>query len=205
MNLKNYVMETIEEVAPIVEEKSGLECDLQNTRVKLTNNILEPFIFSLEELDPRDFLIWYYQLKGSFNNNKNKLNFPKKQILKPGFKKIMGHELMHNAQHNSFPQLSKKKLDFNEYRAYKMLLEGDARLIEENFPEEYEMNKVPKMAMKFIGEDHYKTFLRTNRDEIHDKGKRILKQKFNGNRAEINKLYTAPVGELIRIFELNDF
>jgi len=206
---KKYIIETINEVLPKVKEISQLEFTLTNPNIILTNNILNSFIFSFMDLDPRNFLIYYYHMKGGFAPFENKFYFPKKSVQEDEFKETLAHEIMHFGQYSCFPFLreiltpDKQIFMDDESKAYNILLEGDACLIQERFKTKSKKIKIPTLAMKMIGNEHYKRFLQEKVGQVYTKGRKILKDKFKDNRGDINELYHAPAKDLIKIFEIN--
>jgi hypothetical protein len=121
------------------------------------------------------------------------LHFKEKYFMtKPFFKALVGHEVMHQAQYNTFTDLIKReselyKTNINpEESPLRKLIEGDACFIERKIIKKY---SIPFWLISSV-ESSSDYSLWAN----------ILQKKFNGNRKDINELYTAPVEELVKIF-----
>jgi len=147
---KEYVKKCIEEVAPLVEEISGLECDLTD---------LNLIILPKNELKSITPGVASYRSKNNFSIGNRSLGNEEFTKL------ILGHELVHNAQDNSFPGFSDLRKSF---------------II--NFL------RIPLIPNHWLMPQDYLSWAET------------LRKKFNGNRKDINELYTAPIEELVKIF-----
>ena len=176
---EDYVRKTIEEVAPLVEEESGLKCDVKDFKLKF-KLISSPL--------------------ASYNIKNHELRFSKYISCNGNcFYLILGHELMHHSQYHTFKDLQKREKEFISSKGLKdkliwsnpfnSLIEGDATLVEMNLQEKYFKNAK-------AGEIR-------NLSYLYWRG--MLCEKFNDgkDRKGINELYTAPVGELIKIFGEN--
>ena len=120
---------------------------------------------------------------------------------------MISHEVMHNAQFEIFPYLItltsnlKKALKTNpndenlkkEKKSLDYLIEGDARLVENNLSKRYFSIQGDYFAK-------LKSIFGEEKDSVYTAGERILRDKFKGNRKDINELYTAPIEELVKIF-----
>jgi hypothetical protein len=187
---EDYARKTIEEVAPLVEKLSGLRCNLKDYKIELKKEL------------PKDKLMEYNSEPKSFVliNNFNDGN-------QDWFKVSIGHELMHNAQFSSFPELITKEKNMLEYKViyslldrgienpFKKLIEGDAKCIEKKLNKEYfRCSKLNLFGIPLIPTINIQ-------NSIYDEWGDILNKKFNGNREEINKLYSfSCIEELIDIF-----
>ena len=184
---KEYVKKCIEEVAPLVEEISGLECDLTD---------LNLIILPKNELKSITPGVASYRSKNNFSIGNRSLGNEEFTKL------ILGHELVHNAQDNSFPGFSDLRKSFiklwrKNHSTVSPLIrleEGDATLIEQELSNKYfkyaKINflKIPLIPSNWLMPQDYLSWAET------------LRKKFNGNRRDINELYTAPIEELVKIF-----
>jgi hypothetical protein len=193
---ENYVRKTIEEVAPLVEKISGLECDF--------------YEYKINQKDIPLGVIMNYDSKAKEFGLRKKFGEGNEDF----FKICIGHELVHNAQYSKFPDLIEKlkegfyyqlnnlilgDSESNLFRAerknpVRKLIEGDASLIERElnikyFPKakRHTFFGIVKSPLK-SGSKSYKHWANT------------LQKKFNGNRDKINQLYKAPIEELDKIF-----
>ena len=184
---KEYVKKCIEEVAPLVEEISGLECDLTD---------LNLIILPKNELKCITPGVASYRSKNNFLIGNRSLGNEEFTKL------ILGHELVHNAQDNSFPWFSDLRESFiklwrKNHSTVSPLIrleEGDATLIEQELSNKYfkyaKINflKIPLIPSNWLMPQDYLSWAET------------LRKKFDGNRRDINELYTAPIEELVKIF-----
>ena len=184
---KEYVKKCIEEVAPLVEEISGLECDLTD---------LNLIILPKNELKSITPGVASYRSKNNFLIGNRSLGNEEFTKL------ILGHELVHNAQDNSFPGFSDLRKSFiklwkenhSTVSPFTKLGEGDATLIEQGLSNKYFKNakinflRIPLIPNHWLMPQDYLSWAET------------LRKKFNGNRKDINELYTAPIEELVKIF-----
>lgn len=191
---KTLVEDCIDEVLPKIENETQLKCNTNNLTVSLFNfkdydeekgkikNYASYFLYVAEYDDKTNNI----KIKESFLGNTDYL------------KTIVGHELMHNAQHNNFPNLYKKPQNELNY-----LFEGDATLIENNLAEKYYPNW--KAQGDFLILPLEKLFF-PNEEDYYRVGEEILRKKFNNgkNRKGINKLYKKSVEDILGIFELNN-
>ncbi|MCR4327698.1 MAG: hypothetical protein NUV46_03905 [Nanoarchaeota archaeon] len=182
---EDYARKTIEEVAPLVEEFSGLETDLDFPDVTVHKKFAEDF---------KDAEAYYVP-------NLDIFHFLEKYKLKTKniFKSLAGHETMHHAQYNSFKNLIKREIyfynlhpidnskNFATESPLRRLIEGDATLIQRLI-----YKKLPKSKLEMLIPNLY--------DPCYFLWSNILKKKFNANRKDINELYTAPFEELDKIF-----
>lgn len=189
------VEDCIDEVLPKVEEESELKCDIIGLKISLFNFkdydeeknkiknyaryfINEFFYYPSKELKIKEFLL------GNMD------------YLKIG----IGHELMHNAQHNNFPTLFNKSYKIQDLD---YLIEGDATLIENFLTEKYYPNPKSKGAL-FV--DVLDRLFFSNEEDYYGVGERILKEKFNNgkNRKGINRLYKKSIKDILKIFEIEN-
>ncbi|MCR4327397.1 MAG: hypothetical protein NUV46_02350 [Nanoarchaeota archaeon] len=203
---KKLVWNFLHEIKPLVEENSELKCDLEKTKLKLTHNVILPMF--LGEGSIKNALIYHYHLDGGYIFCFDQLRVVNRKFEEKELKGLLAHELMHNAQFYSFPKLYENiKCDPNfggvsgKNSPLEILMEGDANLIGNEFGEG-KAPKIPKIILKFIGEDYYQKFSDKNYTDIYEKGEKILREKFNNgkDRKSINELYTAPIEELEKIF-----
>ena len=188
---KSYVKNCIEEVVPLVEEESKLKCNLKNFGVILLSKS------RLEE---------YTKIEDSFGGYVTGTNlfllFNEPIGNEEATKLVLGHEVTHHAQDNSFPNFydgvsvleKQRKIKHDRLSPLMKLIEGDATFIERKLKEKYF-----KHAMMSIGESPmapYEFF----QDLDYLSWAETLRKKFNGNRRDINELYTAPIEELVKIF-----
>jgi len=186
---EDYVKAIIEEVAPLVEKLSLLECDLIGSKIEFSYTM------------PKQTTMRYSPLTKSFILNKDFSNGNKEY-----FKLIIGHELMHNAQYCCFPNLVLKEWELPEYEiAYalynkeignpiKKLTEGDAINIQKKLNKEYFKNA------EYNTKDGSFASVQNLKFKVYSEWGNILNEKFNGDREKINKLYTLSIDELISIF-----
>jgi hypothetical protein len=187
---EDYARKTIEEVAPLIEELSELKCDLRNYKVELEKDL------------PKNLLMAYNPKSESFilRHNFNTGN-------QDWFKVAIGHEIMHNAQYSSFPELMIKEDNLVWYQVkydllnreignpLKKLVEGDARHIERILNKKYFKNS----KLTFFGIPLIPT--QNIHNSIYDEWEDILNKRFKGNREEIKKIYDfSCLEELIDIF-----
>jgi hypothetical protein len=175
---EKYVRRVIKEVLPLVEELSGLEGDRKYRGIQIYKNIPEEILIASYTYPKKIF---------NFNERISRIN-------KHEFKTIIGHEIMHNVQLNNFPRIwfETNKIENlkNNYSISKRrenplrkLMEGDATLIQRNLKEKYFVKSQEKIS-----------------SEEYSEWEKILRDKFNGNRKDINELYNAPIEELAKIF-----
>lgn len=188
---EDYARKVIEEVAPLVEEESQLKTDLKECEIVMFKN---------HPLDnPSRRII------GEYSPFDNSFLFPNKfRGNGEAFKMITSHELTHNAQFSTFPKLLETDLYYTKYFGVnkisptKKLIEGDAMLVERNIGKKYFKNAkgtlwgIPLIPIKILEVDKFSPCAN------------ILEKKFNGNRKDINELYTAPIEELVKIFGGNE-
>jgi hypothetical protein len=201
---KDYAKNAIEEVIPLVEKTSGLKCNLNNYKINLVKTL------------PKSFLMGYSHKDKSFLLGKNFDDGDQ-----DWFKVNLGHEIMHNAQYFTYPELidiypkmekSLTKLGLLKKTLIKKLMEGDATLIEKELNKKYFTNA--KLDNKSFTKKELET-LKNTKITLYDialnrikdsEFKRycewgeLLYKKFNGNREEINKLYNCSLDKLIDIF-----
>jgi len=184
---KEYITNCIEEVAPLVEEISGLECDLTDL-----NLIILPKN-KLKKITPG---VASYRSKNNFAIGNRFLGNEEFTKL------LLGHELVHSAQDNSFPEFCNTlevvnriwKENHSTVSSLTKLIEGDASLIEQELSDKYFKNakmnllRFPLIPSSWVIPSDYFSWEET------------LRKKFNGNRRDINELYTAPIEELVKIF-----
>lgn len=201
---KKYLLSLVHEFKPKVEKISGLKFNLNNIYIGLTRNIFWPIIFSGGSI--KKWLIYYYHLGGIYHPFFKVLSIPRDIIRKKYFKRLLIHELMHACQYSSFPNLHKKEMGYdakfpeNSFNPYTTLIEGDVELIVNHFKFPEKKVSLPKLAKKFIGKEYYQKFLKDIRKN-YEEGSKILKEKYKGDRSKINKLYTLPEKELLKIFK----
>lgn len=198
---EDYAKETIEEVAPLIEEISGLTRKLgKYTSKKISKRIFEEIKKDLE----LNFLEGYALSRivlGVYDSKTNRYyyleNFPGNES---SFKKVTSHETFHAFQYKNFPHLIKLRNELFgiEKNSLLNLIEGDAKFIESELSKKYYPN--PKIHRNNL----LKLLIPKKISNRYLKGEKILRKKFNGNRKDINELYTAPIKELIKIFgEIN--
>jgi hypothetical protein len=200
---KSFLRDEAQKLVPRVEELSGLKCNIEGVTFRLTRGIIHP-IFS-SHLSLRNALILYYHHGGSYSHELKRLSISSKMIENEVYSSTLAHELMHNAQFSSFPEILylSYSYDFGKggTNPYPYLIEGDAELISSYFPYYGEIVKIPDLSMTFIGKDHYKKFY-SKKKETYEVGKKVLLEKFGGDREEINHLYRTDGERLIDIFGL---
>jgi len=184
---KNYFKKSVKEIIPLVEEISKLECNLKRHSFHLDCKAFQKNEFALAKYSP------------SMKNISILKNFPGNSDTS---KCTIGHELMHNAQYSTFPILEGrinvfnfiwKKSSLSDSPLIK-LIEGDATFVERKLSEKYFKNlRWEKNSIVYFGFDETKS-------ENYLSWEKILREKFNGNRKDINELYTAPIKELVKIF-----
>lgn len=184
---ENYVRKIIQEVAPLVEDLSRLKCNLKE------HDIVFDFL-------TQDALMQYSPDEKIFMLRKNF-----KEGNEDYFKISIGHELMHNAQFSSFPELIQKEKEIGLYKVelplngeitnpLDKLLEGDATLIESELNKKYF-----RKAECMCSEGYLMPIKSMPLSEWHS-WEKILREKFKADRKEINKLYNSSIGELSEIF-----
>ncbi len=201
---EDYVRKTIEEVAPLVEEESGLKTNLENYVIKLEEK--------LEFSNPTFKSIGTYVL-ANYNYSNKEFSFLKNFPGNKDFlREFISHEIMHNAQ-DFIPNFHQKRnnsyinyvnhhiglTDFRylkEYWVIKKLSEGDATLIQRKMVKKYFKN--PKKNLLGLSIIPSRLILPENRLSWADS----LNKKFNDgkDRKGINELYSAPFNELEKIF-----
>lgn len=201
--MQDFLYREAKRIVPQVEELSGLKCNLEQVYFKLTRNFIAPILLS--HLSLRNAMILHYHQAGSYNHELRRLSISSKLVEEGIYSSVLAHELMHNAQFSSFPEILdfSYSYDFGKGGAnpYPYLIEGDAELISTHFPNYKRVVEIPDVFMTFIGKDYHEKFFSKKR-KIYEKGKRILLEKFGGDRKEINKLYRTDGEKLIDIFEL---
>lgn len=203
----DFVSQT-KEIAKYVEDLSELKTNLNGLKVEflskkelmgeLSGNLFIRFLDSY-------FLFGGYSSKGGktlclpkkFYGNDHALNI------------AVGHEIMHNAQETNFPHIYNKFWELDEhysrdknirkkYYALDKLLEGDAKFIERRLRKFYYPDDTYKSPILISLSS--RIFLRGNTNEDYIAGSEILEREFNGNRKEINKLYSKSLDEIVEIF-----
>ncbi|MCR4327702.1 MAG: hypothetical protein NUV46_03925 [Nanoarchaeota archaeon] len=182
---EKLVRKIIEESIPVVEEENKLKTELDDYLVTLWGGFQNGYIHRPKQ----KFLICPGLIEG------------KKEL-----KSIMFHEVFHNAQNSNFKDIFELYENLRKYKIVKnlvkkaysirCLIEGDATLIERNLSKKY-LNYDPYVGVNL-------ELLKNNLDDYHVHGEKILREKFKGNRKDINELYTAPVEELVKIFGGNE-
>ena len=194
---EDYVRKTIEEVAPLVEEITDLKCNLDNCKIRL-----KPFI---NKTSPSG----YHPHNNCFDFRES---FPGNYDY---FCLNLGHELMHNAQYNSFKELSKKrnlsihldpvKYALNGDHPLEYLIEGDAVLVQSDLQKTYynhPMRDTTFPFSKFLGIPQMKSFHKEEMPMAYKVGEEKLREKTKGDREIINSLYEYPLEKLIKFFDL---
>jgi len=204
---KNDITQRIEKISKQVEEISELKTQLSPMRVELLNrirfaecldgNFLKRFFLS--------YAIWgFYTHKDSIQNF-NLFEFPKNYGgNEEDLNCVIGHEIMHNAQHSNFPDFI---LDLNHYgswitdckyfKSYLRLFEGDAEFISKSLKSEYYPNS------KYAPSKMIKLFLPKTDEEVenvYEEGYKIIKREFGNDRKKINSLYNLRNKEILEIF-----
>jgi|APSaa5957512535_1039671.scaffolds.fasta_scaffold02074_7 hypothetical protein len=205
---KDLVRKTIQEVAPLVEEESKLTTNLEQYRVilKTPEEIASArnISISLAETFTGSYKIDFqnphiFDRRFIFSKNFN--------CITKTFKVLVSHEVMHNAQLEAFPPFINLRYNLKEAlknnpsnqilkrenMSLDCLIEGDATLIANSLSKRY----FPICGKYF---DKLKSIFDKEEDSVYNKGERILRDKFKGNRKDINELYTAPIEELVKIF-----
>jgi len=186
---EDYVRKTIEEVAHLVEEVSGLKTNLKDFLVSW--DIKNPFASSQYDTGKKEFI---FNPRLFWNDDALKL--------------ISGHEVFHNAQYSTFPKLEDKtknpsKHRNNEEKSIIMLIEGDATLIEKILHQKYFKNPLEELYEERPLFRKNSSSIRYSYDINYLKWAKILQNKFDGKRKDINELYTVPIKELDKIFGEN--
>ncbi|PJE81881.1 hypothetical protein COU58_00130 [Candidatus Pacearchaeota archaeon CG10_big_fil_rev_8_21_14_0_10_32_42] len=186
---EDYVRRCIEEVVPLVEEISELKCDLENFGV---------FPLSKEKLEKATKITG--SVAGYIPGTNIFVILEESRGDENFIKILLGHEITHHAQDYSFPnfysfkEVFDKKWKYNSISPLTRLIEGDATLIEQELSDRYFKNAkinflgIPLIPQNWLMSPDYLSWAK------------ILQKKFNGNRKDINELYTAPIEELVKIF-----
>lgn len=205
---EKLVWNHIRDIKPLVEEKVEKSLELSKLKVSIDNpkasSIMEYF----------DNIINY----GEYGiNPEHEFSFPKNYKLnEDGLKWAISHELTHFFQGTYFPKKmlllqelinnKEKEKEFGKkFWALYSLIEGDAVITSSKIREEREwytdIDKIYYLPQIWISE--IIMTIATNKFLPYYNGEKILRQKFNDgkDRKSINELYTAPLEELVKIFE----
>jgi hypothetical protein len=172
---EDFARRTIEEVAPHIEELSGLKVNLGGLVILMS--------------DSKENAASYSEITNVIEVSESILD----KYNKDSFKEALSHELTHLGQYSNFKDLSWR--DYfarttssmpNEQNPVTSLIEGDATLIMRTFRNRYNPTNQEKICPK----DYFAW-------------SEILRKRFNGKRKDINELYTAPIKELNKIFGIN--
>lgn len=189
---EDYVRKTIEEIAPLVEDLSGLKCDLKDYSVWIDKN------YNFNER-----LAHYTPIVKMFVTGDN---FKEGNI--DYFKTVIGHEVMHNAQYSSFPEFEEEIRNslmeswangekIKDYHIINKLIEGDATLIQRELNKEY----FKKSRMNFLGMPLIHTKDIYLKNYSYHQWEKKLRDKFGTDRNQINKLYNYSLEDLTKVFE----
>jgi len=204
---KKYLKKVLPRITKDIEELSNLKADLNNLEIKLINPI---FLMLDEKGSLKDrFIESFFKLGShiSYNNTSTKsLEFPQFYYGNlDSLHSTIGHEILHNAQVNMFPEIDLKQdilelkamfyqEEREKYHSLQLLIEGDARLIENQFIKKYSLNPQLKLP-KWIGDKQKKEV-----STVYSIGERKLLDEFGGDRDKINRLYTKSIDEIHEIF-----
>jgi len=170
-------------VSSLVEEESGLKTHLETCLTKLLEfgewKEYEMKVNKISRPESKQPLYLYGAYEYFIPPRMSKIKFRENY---PGninhFKRIFGHEIFHNAQCSNCSSLVPDSVGFALKDKNEELFTLTCYLPELNNPND---------IFNFL--------------DVH--GEKILMEKFNGKRREINQLYKAPIEELIKIFKIN--
>lgn len=213
---KSDVKEKINKIKKQVEDISELKMSDNPFNVELTNRLIESFD---DFLDGGNFFKSYLEkclTNGGFSTTEGDdysleiYSFPKYFFGNEDYLNCtIGHELMHGFQKYNFPNLFSRsflhKAHETKYsNAYKRLIEGDALFVEKTLAKNFYPNTEFNYPAIFdvISSLYYEKYREENKEtyNIYGKGFKILMKDFEGNRKEINKLYSLDEFDLYKIF-----
>ena len=172
---EQYIKQTIENVFPLVENLSGFKCNLEG--------------YQIEILDRKNKVPYAkYNVEDKvFKINERILGFNSAL-----FNSTIGHELMHNAQYNSNPDLSYREFEEDIWvmtgrkkeNSLTKLIEGDARLIDRQILFHFDNS----LKNKIFGNMNYHEWAN------------MIQERFGNNRKKINAFYNSPISSIDSLF-----